>query len=125
MAKGTSTPSRVAIDVAETAAAVAPAEHRSVTEQINYWARLGMQVDRSLSVAERRVLAVVAGDAQFSTLTDDERVVAHAAIDAAMDERVAKARYGPARRRAGHRTVSIDADGQLVQIDADGTRTRL
>jgi hypothetical protein len=125
MAKGTSTPSRVANDVVEVAAAVASVERRSVTEQINHWARIGMQVERSTSVGGRRVLDVIAGDAQFSTLTPDERIVAHASIDAAMAERVAAARYGPSARKAGHRTVSIDDDGNLVQIDPDGTRTLL
>ena len=46
MAKGTSTPTRVAADVAAAASAVAPSEHRTATEQINYWARIGMQVER-------------------------------------------------------------------------------
>ena len=48
-----------------------------------------MQVERSTSVDERRVLAVVAGDAQFSTLTTDGRIAAHAMIDGRMAERVA------------------------------------
>ena len=69
MAKGASTPTRIAADVAATAVLVAPAENRTVTEQISYWAGLGMQIERSTSVAGRRVLAVVGGDTQFSTRT--------------------------------------------------------
>lgn len=123
--KGTSTPTRVAADVAATAASVAPSEHRTVTEQINYWARLGMQLERSTSAANRRILAVVAGEAQFSTLTAEERTVAHAAIDAHIAERVAKERFGPAARKAGQTTVSIDDDGSVIQISPDGTRRPL
>lgn len=125
MAKGASTPTRVTADVAATAASVAPTENRSVTEQINYWARLGMQVERSASVTSRRVLAVVAGDAQFSTLTSDERTVAHATIDARMAERIAEQRFGPAARKAGRVTVSIDDDGTLIEISPDGSRRPL
>lgn len=125
MAKGASTPTRVTADVAATAASVAPTENRSVTEQINYWARLGMQVERSASVTSRRFLAVVAGDAQFSTLTSDERTVAHATIDARMAERVAEQRFGPAARKAGRVTVSIDVDGTLIEIAPDGSRRAL
>ena len=125
MAKGASTPTRVAADVAATAASVAPTENRTVTEQINYWVRLGMQVERSTSVASRRVLAVVAGDAQFSTLTPHEQTVAHATIDSRLAARVAEQRFGPAARKAGQVTVSIDDDGTLIEIAPDGSRRPL
>ena len=125
MAKGASTPTRVTADVAATAASVAPTENRTTTEQINYWVRLGMQVERSTSAAGRRVLAVVAGEAQFSTLTPQERTVAHATIDARIAERVAEQRFGPAARKAGRVTVSIDDDGTLVEIASDGSRRPL
>ena len=125
MAKGTSTPTRVAADVAATAASVAPTESRTVTEQINYWVRIGMLVERSRSVANRRVLAVAAGDAQFSTLTPEERTTTHAVIDARIAERAAKQRFGPDARTAGHTTVSIDDDGNLIEISPHGSRRRL
>ena len=88
MAYGPSSPTRVTADIAATAASIASTEHRTVAEQINYWARIGMQVERSTSVAGRRVLATIAGDAQFCALTADERVAAHAVIDSRMAERV-------------------------------------
>ncbi|HUG00138.1 MAG TPA: hypothetical protein VMM60_18580 [Ilumatobacter sp.] len=125
MAKGLSTPTRVAADVAATAASVAPTESRSVSEQINHWARIGMQVERAGSVANRRVLAVAAGEAQFSTLEPDERPVAHALVDARIAERVAQQRFGADARVAGHATVSMDEEGNLIEIAADGTRRRL
>ena len=42
----------------------------------------------------RRVLAVAAGEFQFSDLAADERVVAHAVIDARIATRAAEARFG-------------------------------
>lgn len=125
MAKAASTPTRVTADVAATAASVAPSENRTVTEQINYWARIGMQVERAGSVANRRVLAAAAGDAQFSTLTREERAVAHALVDARIAERAAKERFGSAARTAGQTTVSIDDDGNLIEIAPGGTRRPL
>lgn len=125
MAKGASTPTRVAADVAATAASVAPTESRTVTEQINYWARIGMQVERSGSLANRRMLAAAAGEAQFATLTPEERTAAHALIDARIAERAAKHRFGPDARTAGHTTVSIDDDGNLIEIAPGGSRRRL
>ena len=122
MAKGTSAPTRVTADVAANAAAVAAAENRTIAEQINHWARIGMQVERATSVATRRVLAVAAGEAQFATLDDDERTLAHATVDARIAERAARERFGPAARKAGEITVALDDDGRLVEIAPDGTR---
>lgn len=124
MARGTSRPTRVAADIAATAASVAPNEGRTITEQINYWARIGMQIDRSGSVATRRVLAVAVGDAQISTLTPRDRTAAHALTDARIAERAANHRFGPEARNAGHATVSID-DGNLIERAPDGHRRRL
>jgi len=125
MAKGATTPTRVTADVAATAASVAPGENRTVTEQINYWARLGMQIERSASAAGRRVLAVVTGEAQFASLAAEDRAVAHATVDARIAERVTRERFGAAARKAGQVTVSIDDDGTLVEIAPDGSRRPL
>lgn len=125
MAKTSSIPTRVAEDVATTAKAVAPAENRSATEQISHWARIGMQIERSGSVATRRVLAVATGQAQFSSLTDEERVAAHAMVDARISELAAAQSFGAAARDEGHSTVSLDEDGNLIEIGADGGRRPL
>lgn len=124
MGKPASTSTRVAGDVVATASAVAPGEHRTIAEQINHWARIGMQVERSGSVTTRKVLAVAAGAAQFSTLSAEERETAHALVDAQIAERASSQRFGPAARAAGHATVSLDDDGNLIEIGADGSSRR-
>ena len=103
------------------ASGVAPTERRTTAEQINYWARVGMQVERSASVATRQVLAVAAGEAQFSSLDPDERQIAHALIDAQIAERASGERFGAASRAGGRSTVSLADDRTLVEIAADGT----
>jgi len=119
-----SIPTRVTADVFEAAAAVAAQDQRSATEQINHWARIGMQVERSGTLAHRKVREVAAGQAQFTELTHPDRQTAHALIDAAMSERAASARFGRSARTEGKRTVSLDDDGALIEISPDGT-TRL
>ncbi len=125
MSKPPSTSTRVAGDVVAVASSVAPGEHRTIAEQINHWARIGMQIERSGTITTRRVLAVAAGEDQFSTLNSEERETAHALIDAQIAERAASQRFGPAARAAGHPTVSIDNDGNLIEITAEGTTRRL
>ncbi len=125
MAKTASTPTRVAGDIAATASSVAAAENRSVAEQINHWARIGMLVDRSGSVANRRLLGVISGQGQFSSLDGDERDIAHALVDARIAELAAAQSFGPAARADGQTTVSVDDDGNLIAIAPDGTRRPL
>lgn len=125
MAKSASTPTRVTADIAATAASVGQRENRTMAEQINYWARLGMLVDRSTTAECRRVQSAITGDEQFSALSAEERTVAHGAIDTAIAARVASARFGVEARRAGQVTVSIDDDGNLIEIAPDGTRQAL
>jgi ParD-like antitoxin of type II bacterial toxin-antitoxin system len=123
--KKASIPTRVAADLATSAASVAPTENRTVTEQINYWARIGMQVERSGSLATRRLLAVAVGDVQFATLNSAERTTAHALIDAQIAMRLAQQRFGLDSRAAGQTTVSLDDDGNLIEIAPNGDRRRL
>ena len=125
MAPSAPSPTRVSADIATAAASVAPAENRSIAEQINYWARIGMQVERAASSGGRRVMAVVSGAAQFSELTSDERAVAHATIDARIARRVSDQSFGANRRKAGQVTVSVDDDGNVIEISPDGSRRPL
>lgn len=124
MSKGRSVPTRVNADVAARAAAVATQESRTFAEQVNHWARIGMQIERSGSIANRRVLAVAAGEEPFTSLSRDERTAAHAIIDAEIDERAAKQYFGRDARAAGHTTVSLDDDGNLIEISPGGERRR-
>ena len=114
-------PTRITRDIVDAAASIAPTVDRSAAEQINHWARVGMHVERSTSIDQRRILQVVAGNAQFRDLNEVERAAAHANIDARIADRIAKASFGARARAEGNRTVSIDDDGNLIEIAADGT----
>ena len=67
MAKRASSPTRVASDVAS-GAWVTPTANRTVTEQINYWARIGTSLRggkhrySSLQHADRRTARLLCGD---------------------------------------------------------------
>ena len=122
MSKRPSTPTRISGDVASLAALIAPVEHRTATEQINHWARIGMQLERNVTAHRRRILEAAAGTRQFADLDPDEREAAHALIDADIAERASTEHFG-ARHRVvrGERTVALDDDGNLIEIAADGT----
>lgn len=112
---------RQPVDIVEVAEVVAAAENRSATEQVTYWTRIGMNVDRASTVDARRVKAVATGQEQFSVLSGGERVAAHALVDGRISELAAAQSFGRGTRAQGHTTVSLDDDGNLVEVAADGT----
>ncbi|QGG94944.1 hypothetical protein [Actinomarinicola tropica] len=66
---------------------------RTPAEQLNYWARLGMNVDREVANLPH-VLAAVTGRRQFADLDHGERALAHAVIDAQIAAGVAQSQFG-------------------------------
>ncbi|MGH1501938.1 MAG: hypothetical protein ACRBI6_00145 [Acidimicrobiales bacterium] len=65
------------------------------------------------------------GEEQFSALSGHERIAAHASVDAAVATRIAGEQFGPAARRAGQVTVSLDDEGNLIETSPDGARRQL
>lgn len=116
---------RIDQDLVDAAASMAARTHRSTAEQINYWAAVGRRVTAATGVDQRRLDLVVSGQAQFSTLTESERVIAHARVDANIEQRAATTSLAELARLDGVTTVTMDDDGALVQISPDGTTTRL
>lgn len=84
-----------------------------------------MQFERDATGHHRRLMEVVAGEAQFSDLGINERSIAHVLIDANIARGVASQRFEPSGRRSGQRTVSFDEDGNLIEVTADGATRRL
>ncbi|MBS1847381.1 MAG: hypothetical protein JST73_03800 [Actinobacteria bacterium] len=117
-------PTRISEDVSTAAAAVARDEHRSTSEQINYWVRVGMQVERSTTATSRMTLAVVTGRAPFSTLPPQQRAIAHSLIDADLSRRVAAAQFGQDAHDDGKTAVYLDDDGRVVQMAPGSERQR-
>lgn len=64
------------------AAAAAAVEGCSVGEQINYWVRLGMLIERSGVAISERALAAADGRALFDELEPADSAAAHALVDA-------------------------------------------
>jgi hypothetical protein len=118
-------PTRVAADLAESAARVGRLESRSAAQQIDHWARLGRNISMHQSAARRRIEAALAGELPLADLSPDEHVVFAAELDVAIAEAAQGASFGDALAGEGITTVSLDADGRLVRHDPDGTTTML
>lgn len=101
------------------------AEHRSAAKQLEHWARLGMFFDRQTSAAARRIQRAVAGDMAITELPADERIVANAAIDAAMSVVANETSFADLLAARGVTTVVMDDAGNLIRRHPDGSTSAL
>ena len=118
-------PTRVAADLAESAARVGRLESRSAAQQIDHWARLGRNISMHQSAARRRIEAVLSGDLPLRDLSPDEHVVFAAELDVAIAEAAQGTSFGAALAGEGVTTVALDAEGRLVRHSPDGTTTKV
>lgn len=114
-------PVRVDSEIVAAAEQTARQQHRSTAEQVNRWARLGKHLDLSMSVDQRRIERFFVGDVQFKDLTDEERAVAHAGLDADLEERAGEVSFGHEALREGITVVAVDDQGQIVETAPDGS----
>lgn len=116
---------RLPVDLIEAAEAEGREEHRSAAKQLEHWARLGMFFDRQTSTSQRRVKRAVAGEVALGDLDEDERVVANAAINAAISTAANEASFADRLASRGVTTVVMDDDGRMVRRRPDGSTTVL
>ncbi len=116
---------RFAADLVESATMEGKRESRSAKEQLDHWARVGRSVCAHGTAARRRIEAAVAGELELRHLSEAERVVANAEINANIQARAQSLNFGRALRSEGVATVSLDEHGALVERRPDGSRRLL
>jgi len=115
-------PTRFATDLLESAAAEGKRESRSAKQQLDHWARVGRSVSMHQTAARRRVEAALAGELPLADLTDSERLVANAELDASIQARAESMSFGDRLVAEGVATVALDDDGSLIEFRPDGSR---
>ena len=114
-------PTRFAVDLLESAAVEGERDSRSAKQQLDHWARVGRAVSLHESAARRRVEAALAGELPLGDLSPEERVVANAEIDVAIQTRARSLSFGDVLAAEGVVTVALDEAGALVEYRPDGT----
>jgi hypothetical protein len=112
---------RFAADLVDSAAIEGARQSRSGKQQLDHWARVGRAVSETQTAARRRVEAALNGDMPLHALSVEERVVANAEIDAAIQEKLHSTHFGSTLRSRGVTTVSLDENGDLVEHRPDGS----
>jgi hypothetical protein len=116
-------PTRFATDLLESAAVEGRRESRSTKQQLDHWARVGRSVSMHQTAARRRVEAALAGELPFADLTDAERLVANAELDASIQAEAELTSFGDRLAGEGVTTVALDDDGALVEYRPDGSHS--
>jgi hypothetical protein len=114
-------PTRFASDLLESAAVEGKRESRSAKQQLDYWARVGRSVSMHQTAARRRVVAALAGELPLADLTEAERLVANADLDASIQTRAQSVSFGERLAAEGVTTVALDDEGVLVEYRPDGS----
>jgi hypothetical protein len=121
----TDKPTRVATDLLDSAAAEGARQSRSAKQQLDHWARVGRAVSMRDVAAQRRIEAVLAGDAPMSELVRHEQAIVNAELDALIEGHARTAAYGDLLAAEGITTVALDDDGNLVEHRPDGSTSTI
>jgi hypothetical protein len=84
-----------------------------------------MFFDRQTSSSQRRIQRAIAGEAPLGDLDEHERVVANAAINAAISTVANETSFADRLAARGVATVVMDDSGQMVRRHPDGSTTVL
>lgn len=118
-------PTRFAVELLESAAVEGARHSRSAKQQLDHWVRIGRSVSMGESVGRRRIEAALAGSLELEALTEWERAVVHAEIDASVQARAQATSYGLVLAAEGVATVALDENGVLTRYHPDGTTESL
>jgi hypothetical protein len=112
---------RVAADLMESATTEGARQSRSAKQQLDHWARVGRAVSSQQSAARRRVESALTGDLDTNDLSVEVGVVFNAEISAAIEESLARTKYGDVLAARGITMVAMNDEGQIVEYWPDGT----
>jgi len=116
---------RFPVDLIQAAEGAGREEHRSAAKQLEHWARFGMFFDRQTSASNRRIQRAIAGEASLGDLDANERVVANAAINAAVSTAANEVSFADRLAARGVTTIVMDDEGRMVRRHPDGSTTVL
>lgn len=103
----------------ETARREAKLQQRSMTQQIEHWARLGRAIERTGALDSQAVRAALAGELPHEDLTPTERASVLGALEVLVHQPEGNAEL--AAELAGGPPTSSVVDGELVLERDDGT----
>lgn len=87
---------------------------RSAAQQIDYWARIGKELEASSAISHRDIERVLAGDGNYDALSERAQAIVRAEWDERVEARRAALNFEEEFAAAGRRWTDAHADGTLV-----------
>ena len=113
-------PTRVTIELFDTAKVVGDMTSRSAAQQIEHWARIGREIELASTLAQRDIAAVLSGSLQYDDLGTEEQAVIRARWASLMKERRESLDLVRDFGLRGETYVDIDDQGHIVRHAPDG-----
>jgi hypothetical protein len=111
-----STAVKISSELVASARQVSAVWSRSMTQQIEYWARLGRALERSPSVSMSRVQTALQGQLEFDELNADERALVLGRLEAMVFDPQGDVTLQRQLRETGHAYTAMDEKGALVKV---------
>lgn len=109
-------------DIAAAARAEAGLMNRSMTEQLEHWARIGRALERLPGVSMAKVRTVLDAGRDFDDLNADERAVALGALETLAFNPKGDRALQREKAAAGHAYTVLDDAGRVVEVRPGGRR---
>ena len=116
---------KISAELAESARRESAISARSMTQQIEYWARIGRAVERSPSVSMSRVQAALKASLDYDALNADERAVVLGRVEAHVFDPRGNSSLHRQFRKAGRSYSAVDEHGSMVKVLPSGERVPL
>jgi hypothetical protein len=113
---------KISAELAESARQESAISARSMTQQIEYWARIGRALERSPSVSMSRVQAALKARLDYDALNADERAVVLGRVEAHVFDPQGSSSLHREFRKAGRSYSAVDEDGAMVKVLPSGER---
>lgn len=115
-----------AVKINEDIAAAARAEsrlmNRSMTEQVEYWARIGRALERMPGVSLDRVRAVLQSGSDYDDLNADERALALGALESLVFNPKGDRELQREKSRSGLPYTVVDEEGRVIEVSPNGRK---
>lgn len=109
-----SRPTRVPVDIYESAVVAARVNARTVAQQIEHWVRLGRALEMSPQVSYRDIASTLAGHTPYDSLSTPEQAVARQEWAQQIAERTAELDFAEEFGIAGAPHSELDGKGNVV-----------
>lgn len=116
---------KISPELAEAARQESAISARSMTQQIEYWARIGRALERSPSVSMSRVRAALKASLDYDALNADERAVVLGRVEGHVFDPQGDSSLHREFREAARSYSAVDEHGSIVKVLPGGERVPL